>query len=161
MSIKISFSQALDLAQMAVADKGEDYIYQRPYFISTPIHPSIREGGGTALCAYYDADGDPSCIVGHILHAMGVQLDPRHTANFSSVLELTMRRVISLDPKTKLFLTELQNHQDCGYSWGDALRFAQARAEQVHPVSPRLAHLHEMYNEEWKISTTAVTSAAS
>lgn len=114
MTVKISFSQALDLAQMAVADKGEDYVYQRPFY--APL--------GHTVCAYYDESGQPSCLVGHILHGMGLRT--RGRKNFCSVAELAEIGVISIDAKTNYFLGFLQSSQDIGIPWGTAL--AQALA---------------------------------
>ena len=56
--LKISFEQARDLAEMAVADRGADYVYPN----------SMSE---TRSCLYFEDIG-PSCLVGWFFHRMGM-----------------------------------------------------------------------------------------
>jgi len=56
--VTVTYQDVVDALHKAVIDKGEDYVYE---------HPSGIKG-----CRYFDASGQPSCIVGHALSQWGV-----------------------------------------------------------------------------------------
>lgn len=102
----------------AVAEKGNDYIY-----------PNYDYG-----CSYADENGEPSCIVGHVV----AKLDPE---KFAAVVDLEdgpggswpvyrrsdyeFQKVVGFgdifDDETIRALSAAQSRQDKGDTWGEAL----------------------------------------
>jgi len=118
--IRWTYTDALRLLKKAVADKGEDYKYE-----------SV---GGHYHCQYFD-QGQPSCIVGHALAADGVteqdlrEADPSRHLNLVDVGTLAKRGLLEMDDATQKLLGTVQDEQDCGTPWGEALRIAQQAVE--------------------------------
>lgn len=100
----------LRLMEEAVALKGSDYVYG---------HIPADEDDQAGSCRYI-VDGQPSCIVGHVLVAAGVEPAEvtRHEggAAFSIVPHLTGWPQEVVDA-----LDSAQKAQDGGLSWGEAL----------------------------------------
>lgn len=124
--VTLDFNEAVELAKRAVAEKGEDYVY-----------PKAEAG----WCINFDSDTSaPSCIVGHILAYKGMtyaQMLGRSAAvndeallidrvdyNNSGICTLVGDGLVRADTKTEHFLSELQQLQDSGTSWGKSLRSA-------------------------------------
>jgi len=63
MTEKLTKNVVLDLLERAVNEKGADY-----------IDPNASDGLGS--CAYADMEGNPLCIVGHVLSYAGMELTP-------------------------------------------------------------------------------------
>jgi hypothetical protein len=106
----------------------------------------IEEKGGdytyTQFCAgicQYFHDEEPGCIVGHLLAKHGITqafLESKDGPNVfelnaSDVTELVDRDVLGVDNKTRAFLFNLQSKQDKGVTWGEAMKFAIDRLEEV------------------------------
>lgn len=121
----ITFPRACELLTAAMLTKGPDYVY-RP------------EGGdGDSTCAnFVECDGGgyvPSCLVGHVWHALG--LTPETCAddrNSGALLHAPANAVIDrfllkVTPKAKAMLAATQYAQDQGLPWGKAI-------EQSHRV---------------------------
>lgn len=111
----VDVDEALELLQRAVDEKGENFVYQR----------SPKAGG----CLYVH-DDVPGCIVGHVLHYLGVPLDAMSTVegkwiNQADVTWLLIGCGISLTYKALRILIEAQFIQDGGRPWGDALAAAR------------------------------------
>jgi hypothetical protein len=134
MSITLSYTQAVELAELAVENVGADHVYRRALFLTTDV-PQL---GGNKFCAYFTPLGEPSCIVGHILHHLGVVMDSRSMENFTGIMVLIEQGFVVADHQTKLFLTELQNLQDVGTPWGKALERAKAHTEALTPELPQV-----------------------
>lgn len=76
-----------------------------------------REPGG--LNRYFDADGNPSCIVGHVVARLTPDFRPNE---YEAVM---VQRDRSLDagyrPMGIALLSAAQDHQDGSGTWGEAL----------------------------------------
>jgi hypothetical protein len=112
-----------------VATKGPDYVYPR----------GGKHGGMGEDCVYFEPNGEPSCIIGHVLARHGVTLeDLRHDTEDlnegSSVAQLIMDGLLRLDGPYERdlrdFLQDVQAFQDRGVPWGPALDFALSRYEK-------------------------------
>jgi hypothetical protein len=106
-----------DLIEGAVALKGEDYVYP------IAVDGESTEWGG---CDYV-RDGQPSCIVGHVLVAAGVppeQLSRHEGTSASNVVR-------SLKPEwgeeVGVALDSAQELQDSGSTWSEALKAFKMR----------------------------------
>lgn len=120
-----------ELLNKAVEAKGADYV--------DPA--SIND---SRSCSYVTFDGQPSCIVGHVLHYLDVDLSDFHTAGSVDMIidiprdyenELTGQPGtlrtghgkpvdIEFTPEAFLILTKAQEEQDGGAKWGPAVELA-------------------------------------
>lgn len=113
-----TLDQVLDAAREAVNEKGSDYIYKR-----------VGDG-----CTYSDTEGNPSCLVGHVIF----KLDPEafkklareeldaHESN--NVDDLEFNEWIPVNFWTNDALKAMrfaQDRQDAGEIWGNALYAAE------------------------------------
>lgn len=84
-------------------------------------------------CAYSTADGEPSCLVGHLIDAVapevfemihneewedGVQVEPM---NFAVLAEGSEAVRDLFNYETRVYLNMVQGLQDRGRTWGDVL----------------------------------------
>ena len=119
----LNLSQAYQLAEQAVKERGESFIYR-------PAQRQISAGMYTGNCAYFHDDG-PGCIVGYMMHLMGFNLkqlracaiDPG-AVNGSSIGTVHAMVGAHLTPEALSFLAVLQARQDDGWPWGEAFRNA-------------------------------------
>ncbi|AAN12764.1 gp124 [Mycobacterium phage Omega] len=90
-----------------VAAGNPDYVYE------------YEEGG---LCRYI-MNGQPSCLVGHGLHRLGLidaALEP-HDYNYSCFEDLEERLDLGLDSDEVHWVERVQIAQDGGRTWGEAV----------------------------------------
>lgn len=104
--IKLGYDEALALLKRAVAEQGEDHRAADHYF----------------------ENGQPHCIVGHVLSYKGLDVcTPEYDGEFPfegrSIGELPVFEWE--DQRTRLLLVKAQDYQDCGRYWGDAVREAE------------------------------------
>lgn len=123
MTIHIDKETALAELRAVVTEFGDDYVY----------------GGDIDGCVYV-LDGQPSCIVGQVLHRVGVPittLETFDTASFEGesapVSELQRKDLltaasIALDSDAFEVLRVAQKYQDNGHTWGTALAEAVVEA---------------------------------
>lgn len=109
------------LMKRAVEEKGEDYIYDAEA-------DGVREEEiNHSTCAYVARDAHraitgPSCIIGHVLHYMGVKLE-RLAAHEGKSCDIVAIRVgASMPVPINEALRAAQIEQDSGNTWGLALR---------------------------------------
>lgn len=109
---KWTYGQALELAMKQVEKVGPEYTY-----------PSVSDG----LCVYFNTDGRPSCIVGHMLSDDHVDsslfVDESGNRQIINTSEVVVLGVFA-DERAAAFLSSLQMHQDKGATWAEALRLA-------------------------------------
>lgn len=114
--ISITLDKAIELAKAEIAKEGEDFVYEWR-----------TQENGTTSCMYV-YDGKPDCLVGRILHSLGVSLHElsKHEGSSSyEVMEnLDADGVLSPTFDAIEFLRILQAHQDQDESWGESLRLA-------------------------------------
>lgn len=114
----LGYDQAVELATKVVAEVGEGYVY-----------PGHR---GDAVCVYVDK-GEPMCFVAKMLHHHGVPVEVLreweglNAGHMHHTKALPNGRPVPTPPlvadfKTARFLDHLQNYQDGGATWADALQ---------------------------------------
>lgn len=82
-------------------------------------------------CTYVDGEGEPVCIIGHALHALGYTTnwtatgpDGRTVVNEENLNGLTaITGYDPTDPRT-VWLAAVQDWQDGNYSWAKAVEMA-------------------------------------
>jgi hypothetical protein len=120
MTVHVSMQQARDLAAMAVEERGPDYIYD------------TNEFG----CVYFAAPNEPSCMVGYILHRLGIDSEELYEScvnNDAGVVTLVNTDIISCDLGVQEYLTTLQTKQDVGECWANA--YLEAENELGFPAA--------------------------
>lgn len=127
MPIVITAETALAELEAAVEKKGSDYKYEKV--------------GASDTCVYFAKEGDsdiePSCLVGHVLHALGVPadlmvakfnanmgFDPGESGSLADetaddlLMALNRRGITSADNDAIRLLAVAQRYQDGGDAWG-------------------------------------------
>lgn len=98
----------------ALDAKGEDYVYTE------------RSNGACV----YSLGGEPSCIVGHVLHALDPEMfkrvaefeaDPNENDDDTSFSSLATRLGLPFETEQRRALQNVQVQQDCGKTWGSAV----------------------------------------
>lgn len=120
---EITATMVHDLLRKAVELKGSDYVY-----------PTYR---GSALNCYYAKDGQPDCIVGHVLFDLGVPIadmtwdDSGERRGDMATDVISVHRDYLLEEHGLKFddvawemLRSAQSKQDWRCSWGEALEAA-------------------------------------
>jgi hypothetical protein len=127
--IELTWTKVNELLDAAVAEKGADYVYQ---------DPDGRRGGevdedgcpAAVTCRYVHGD-KPGCIVGNVLHRAGVSLsalrDEEGVGAYNSMFE---RLYVSMPTHASDLLAHVQDRQDVGVPWGDAVREAREQVSQ-------------------------------
>jgi hypothetical protein len=122
-----------DLMEGAVALKGEDYVY--------PKRAESEDEIGWGGCDYV-RDGQPSCIVGHVLVAAGVPVEQlaAHEGNSAwTVVPALKPEWGGVDDDSHYYpesspiaraLDKAQSLQDAGSTWGEALEAFKEELER-------------------------------
>lgn len=114
---ELDYGQALVFLEKAIGEKGADYVYE-----VNGLNAKVEADRGNSLqCLYFDK-GQPSCIVGHVLDYMGIGANE---AIENEPARNALDGLIETDEKTITLLDKVQEHQDKGVPWGEALRLAQ------------------------------------
>lgn len=123
--IMLTLENVIPALQDAVDSKPNGYIY------INPDGEQARYIGGVA-CSYVDeCKNEPSCIVGHALHALGVSLITLHEnegtpAHF--LLDTLEEEGIAVATSDVVnLLKRVQGEQDLGTSWVDAVTYGLDR----------------------------------
>lgn len=127
MTIDITYDKALEALNAAVAERGADFVY-----------PDEERHEGVT-CQYRKPDGTGSCIVGMALILLGVPAEEIPAwgtpgqSSFDLLWELRERGIITFDRAASDLFSEVQDRQDCGTPWGQAVTEAveQVKAESV------------------------------
>lgn len=116
---KLDFETAVSLAEEVVSGR-EDFVYLEP---------------GHYTDCLYEKNGEPSCLVGHMLFNAGVPVEDLHRLDNlthpqidkfdTSEARVVVPKLFDVDEKTIEFVAVLQQKQDSGLSWGDALKMAK------------------------------------
>jgi hypothetical protein len=109
----VTREKAIELLEKAVAEKGEDFVYQYPAHI--------------AACQYIDEYGHPSCIVGHAVKYLSDELGNHDMFTMLEEYEGNSAHDLALPgvdilPEASMVLAIAQEVQDSmEYTWGNAL----------------------------------------
>lgn len=100
----------------------------RQVAVEHPDGTGLPDDGTVGSCIYFDAFDQPSCIVGHGLHRMGVaSLNGQH-CNMESVDDLGLGiagpELTDADWAALRWLSQVQAVQDDGITWAKALALA-------------------------------------
>lgn len=106
----VTVADVTPVIKKLVEEFGEDYVYPR----------------AGAVCVY-QLDGEPSCIVGHVLDRLGVPYEEWWDDDQADAERLPFK-----DELVSSALAHAQRQQDIGYSWGEALEAYQRRLEFAH-----------------------------
>lgn len=113
--IEVTNDQVTDAIEQIVAFAGGDFIYVRP----------------DRTHCWYAWDGKPSCLVGQVLHRLGVELGQLHEIEESGALaacrKLRETGVIDVPYQSAAALSAAQIQQDGGQTWGVALHAFRER----------------------------------
>lgn len=98
------------------------HVYARPEYLPAGdngltcryVHPS--EDGSTS---------EPGCLVGHVLHRLGVPLWALANHEGSDADNVVSALHLPLTGRTKMILCVAQSYQDEGRTWGESLRMTE------------------------------------
>lgn len=115
--IKVTEEQVRQALVEAVAEKGEDYVY------SNPEGESAKDA--VVSCSYVHGDV-PGCLVGNALHRLGVPLSALEARELRGAYSVAKEVIDVTDGRGTFYtlLGEVQDAQDNGAMWGDALAYA-------------------------------------
>lgn len=121
---RITLDFAIKAALDAAALMPEGYIYTNP---DGEVAGDLDSPHGIGCSYFDDEDGSPSCLVGHILHAAGVtaqHIPCGYSGSGSRTLveELGEREGLMVDADASFFMSTIQNLQDSGVPWDDAIK---------------------------------------
>lgn len=127
-SLHLSLAEARRDLERAVDELGSDHVYSKPSLGTAP--DDVED----FACAYYEPDGSPSCIVGHVLSYHGVRFGWDDDANLASVRDLAGDEQFVAPQTVVEYLTAAQITQDQGGTWGQALAEAEKAIEEMRGV---------------------------
>lgn len=101
----LDYHETVELLNRAVAEKGDDY-----------IDPTSHDFIG---CAYFNNDGSPSCIVGHVLAYAGITAADMGGFNgyAASFVIRHLQPRLTFTPGAAAVLEAAQRLQDHGTTW--------------------------------------------
>lgn len=123
----VTYEETLRALNEAVRDKGYNHVYQRP------------DGG---YC-YNVWEGEPHCIVGHVLVRLGVPVewfekDNRNIDDVGDVCKnLFLQGLFEFEEEARDLLGDAQVFQDSGDTWGVSVTRAHLGDDWFHAL-----HLH-------------------
>jgi hypothetical protein len=124
---EIDVPTVLTILAQVVADKGEFYQY--------PDRPELEKPEISGVTCYYVWNGEPDCIAGHVLHRLGMDLDLLARYEGTGVDEIPINDLngvpFSISEEALNVLYAAQGTQDARMSWGQALRDAKEKAENL------------------------------
>lgn len=114
--IEVTDQQVLETLREVVAGK-EDYVYEPQ-----------QEGQSMCLYVHEDEHGrkTPGCLVAHALVRLGGSISGLEESEGSGPLLASVKAGLSLEDASVEALVQAQVAQDSGYTWGEALRVAEA-----------------------------------
>lgn len=108
-----------------ILDTLKDVVEENPNYVYANDHKS--RAGEFTQCYYFEADGSPACVVGHVFDRLGVSLeDIGYYFNDKSFYDFSDVVFPSISKTTEIFVNSVQRYQDAGKSWGDSYKAAVA-----------------------------------
>lgn len=117
----LTVDDALNLLQIAVDERGEEYVYRA----------DERDLNGNVSCDYAESDGSPSCLIGLALSVIGVDptwLSVGEDLGWAGCGIEVLGDDLGLPRKVSDVFSAAQIAQDTGSTWGTALEKARTRA---------------------------------
>jgi hypothetical protein len=119
--IRLTVPLVLDAMRAVVAEHGPDFVYEPPT-------------GPEELCVNAH-NGAPSCLIGRVLHRLGVPVALLERWPSAPVVELLTNLkaelVVTASPDVAVVLSAAQSRQDGKYPWGEALAVAEQTAHEL------------------------------
>lgn len=110
--------------EAAIQEKGADYVYVKPNDVFTD--PDKGD------CLYVHND-QPGCIVGNVMHRLGVPLETlrRHEGSNAWTLidSLALEGVLDISEWSRAMLDSTQCSQDRSKRWAEAVAYGRSDAE--------------------------------
>ncbi len=126
--IEINYDTALSALNDAVAANGHDYVYEKGQFEVEGIWGDVEM---KPLCAYLHPDSEgnltvPGCIVGVVLHNLGVPKEDIARYNLGPTASVISERleedgIARVTGKARSLLGWAQGRQDHETPWGEAV----------------------------------------
>lgn len=113
MTVESVSAEELERAIREVASENPDFVYRKAFV-----------DDGPPICAYFDEEGCPSCLVGHGLARLGMGKDDIKDLNFVSVEALFDDGIIETGDTPKSWFNNVQEFQDTDTPWGQTVRDA-------------------------------------
>jgi len=131
MAVELSYTRTVELLREAVAEKPEGYIYINPQGETADVD---KYGLSLTSCDYFDPEtGEPSCIVGQVLAAVGVSKGHFYGYEGSTALAvldyLDSKNILTASHKAAKVLAKAQFAQDRGTPWAEAVENAIKETE--------------------------------
>lgn len=120
---EFTYEDALLALRNQVAKKGALHVYEKP--LHRDVFAKVDPEDQTAMhCVNWTLDGQPSCIVGHVVADLGLiptsDVKRRALAR-SSAQGLLHGLGVPVTLKAALLLARVQDKQDSGVPWGLAV----------------------------------------
>lgn len=119
-----SYEDLLVMAKRVVEEKGPEFIYKG----------ELREKNDPVACRYYEDDEQrsPSCVVGHMFDEtpLKARITSSDLLNGSMIGYLITAGIFKTDERGMVFVSCLQQGQDAGIPWGEALEFSIERTQR-------------------------------
>lgn len=113
----LTVGEFLHTLRQVVAEKGANYVYPE----------SEKAPGG--ICRYR-YDGQPSCIIGHVLDTLGIIVPPL----YESISAADLLSNFGASEQVQWVALMAQHAQDNALSWGEALAYAEYGDESIWVV---------------------------
>lgn len=114
----LTVGEFLHTLRQVVAEKGANYVYPE------------SERGPNGICRYRRYDGQPSCIIGHVLDTLGVAVPPFYEGKNASIVLSDF----GASEQVRRVAARAQHAQDNALSWGVALAYAEYVAKTIGVV---------------------------
>lgn len=121
--MELTYKKALEYLRRAIKEKGAEYVYELDGITPNRYR---EENGHNMTCEYFHND-QPSCIVGHVMSYMGYG----HAEEGISATQALNSLGIEYDVNSGVLLDRVQEKQDTGYPWGEALELALESMEEM------------------------------
>lgn len=117
----INYEEAKRLLQAQVDKKGEDFVYRSDPDFGTCVN--WREA--------WNGERVPDCIVGHVIHDLGLLDLVDCDAGASTTLDILALHGVVATEKARALFRHVQVLQDSGMPWGSALTLSASRVESI------------------------------
>lgn len=124
--LELTLTKAMSLVDEAIAERGEDFVYKKqPGMDCKYVHEGVVWDDEAETYVDDESVSEPGCLVGLALHKAGIPLVKMQAAEGSDAAgllnSLEQRGYITFTTEAADFLDAVQENQDSGYAWGEAL----------------------------------------
>lgn len=109
-----------------ILDTLKDVVKENPDYVYANDHQDYYSSSSYTECYYYEEDGSPACVVGHVFDRLGVSLNDIGYDNDMPFYTFSSELFPNISHTTEIFVSSVQRRQDAGLSWGDSYKAAVA-----------------------------------